>query len=41
MIAGLTEIQLLNVLLFIVTTGSMFGVSFGVIARFLGDRNVI
>jgi len=40
MIAGLTEIQLLNVILMMVLGGSMIGISLGVIARFLGDRNL-
>lgn len=37
----MTEYQITNILLFVITTGSMFGVTFGVIARFLGDREII
>lgn len=37
---GLTEIQCFGIILLATLTGSMFGVSFGVIARFLGDRHI-
>lgn len=36
----MSEYQSLNIILFVITTGSMFGITFGVIARFLGDREI-
>lgn len=36
----MSEYQSLNIILFVISTGAMFGASFGVIARFLGDREI-
>lgn len=38
MIAGLTEIQAMGLVLLYTLPGVAFGILFGVIARFLGDR---
>lgn len=36
----MSELQCLAVILMILVVGSMIGITFGVIARFLGDRTI-